>query len=97
MYGTVAHLKVKPGELEDLLAVGSEWDREHGKVPGAVATYMYKLDADPNRLMMAVVFESRESYLRNADDPATDKWFRRFREHLAEDPEWNDGEIVQVM
>ena len=94
MYGTVAHAKVKPGRLDDLVAVLDEWTG--GTQPdGSVAGYCYSLDRDPNEIVMVVVFRDKASYLANADAPETDGHYRRFRELLEADPEWNDGEIVQ--
>ena len=94
MYGTVARMKVKPGELEQLQKAMLAWDERGVKVEGAVATYVYKLDNDPNEIIMAVLFKDKKTYMANADDPQTDEWFRQMRAHLEADPEWNDGEVV---
>lgn len=93
MYGTVARVKVTEGRLEQLVALMDEWNRDH-KPDGAEAGYLYSLDKDPNEVIMVVVFRDKATYLANADAPETDTWYRRFRELLAADPEWNDGEIV---
>ena len=94
MYGTVARMKVKPGELEQLQKALSDWGDQDPKAVGAIATHVYQLDADQNELIMAVLFRDRDSYFANADDPKTDEWFQRVRAHLEADPEWNDGEII---
>jgi quinol monooxygenase YgiN len=94
MYGTVARMRVKQGELEILQKTMEEWDQKGGKVDGAVATYVYQTDNDPNELIMTVLFRDKQSYLANADDPSTDEWFQRMRAHLEADPEWNDGEVI---
>ena len=44
--------------------------------------------------MMVAVFESKETYEANANDPAQDAWYRKFRALLTADPEWNDGEVT---
>lgn len=92
MYGTVARMKVKPGELEQLQKILSSDDQAEGQI----AVYTYQLDNDPNELMIAVVFRDKKSYMDNADDPKTDEWYQKVRAHLAEDPEWNDGEIIHA-
>lgn len=95
MYGTVAHLKVKPGQEAELLALQQEWERERKpKVKGAIGEYMYKLDDRPNEYILVVLFRDRESYFANAQDPEQDRWYRRFREVLEADPVWQDGEVV---
>ena len=94
MYGTVARMRAKPGSGEQVLAVMREY--EDIEIPGFVATYFYRLDDNENDYYMAVVFEDRESYRRNADEPAQDERYRRLRELLDDDPKWHDGEIIWV-
>jgi heme-degrading monooxygenase HmoA len=92
MYGTVARIQAKPGmgdRLRDLTASYDELD-----VPGFVATYLYRLDTGEDDYYLVVAFEDRESYRRNAEDPAQDERYRQMRELLVEDPRWHDGEIV---
>ena len=43
---------------------------------------------------MAVIFESKEAYVRNADSPDQDVSYRSMLEFLDGEPEWHDGEIV---
>jgi len=94
MYGSVARMKVKAGEVEQLQKTMQDWEAEGGSVEGAVATYIYQTDNDPNELIMTVLFKDKKTYMANADDPATDEWFQRMRAHLEADPEWNDGEVI---
>jgi quinol monooxygenase YgiN len=92
MYGTVARMRAKPGSGDQLVALSREYD-DLG-IRGFVATYVYRLDDNPDDYYMAVLFEDRESYRRNADDPAQDARYRRLRELLEADPKWHDGEVV---
>jgi quinol monooxygenase YgiN len=92
MYGTVARLRVKEGMAEQIRALAREF--EAGKIPGIVAEYIYRMDADPNIYYMAVVFESKEAYVTNAKRSETDANYRRLVQFLVSEPEWNDGEIV---
>ena len=92
MYGTVARMKVKPGAEKELLALTTS--EEQMKVPGLLSTTVYKLDAGNDDYIMAVVFESKESYWANANSPEQDARYRQFRALLADDPMWADGEIV---
>jgi quinol monooxygenase YgiN len=92
MYGTIARLHLRPGaekQLQEALAVIR--DRQ---AQGFVASYLYKMDEDPNVFMLAVLFADGETYHRNADDPAQDRDYRVMRELLDADPEWHDGEVV---
>ncbi|MEO7802889.1 MAG: antibiotic biosynthesis monooxygenase [Actinomycetota bacterium] len=94
MYGTVARIKVKPSETENFLKLTQEWENDAGSVDGAIATYTYKLDNEPDTLIMSVVFRDKESYFANANDPAQDVWFQKLRVLMAADPVWEDGEII---
>jgi len=92
MYGTIARLHVRPGaetQLQEALAA-----IRSRQAHGFVASYLYRMDEDPDVLMLAVLFADRETYHRNADDPAQDRDYRVMRELLDSDPEWHDGEVV---
>jgi len=92
MYGTIARLKVKPDRVEALQQMTASYDDL--EVPGFVGTHVYRMDADDTEYYLVVLFEDRESYRKNAEDPAQDRRYREMRELLAEDPEWHDGEVV---
>ena len=92
MYGTVARLRVKPGMTEQLEALSREWQSMTSA--GLVSSTLYRMDADPNEVYLAVVFQDRESYRKNAEDSETDALYRRMREMLDADPEWHDGEVI---
>jgi heme-degrading monooxygenase HmoA len=92
MYGTIARLTFKPGMHERFVQLGREIEAQG--IPGWVAEYIYQADTNPDEYFMAVVFESKEAYRKNAESPEQDAIYRRLRELLAADPEWHDGEII---
>src|SRR3990170_7736647 len=95
MYGTVATLRIKPGSAEKLNEMSERWWKERApKVKGAVSQTVYRTDRNPNEYIMAVVFDSKESYVANANDPEQDKWFRDMVQMLDGEPRWSDGTIV---
>jgi quinol monooxygenase YgiN len=92
MYGTIARLQLRPGAEKQLLeALAAMRTRQ---VAGFVASHLYRMDEDADVLMLAVLFADRETYARNADDPAQDSEYRLLRACLESDPEWHDGEVV---
>lgn len=95
MYGTVARLKIKSGHEQSLIDLSNAWTDARGMASGQIAEYVYNLDCASNIYLLVVVFADRDAYVRNAADPETDRWYREMREHLGDDPEWNDGEIIQ--
>jgi heme-degrading monooxygenase HmoA len=70
MYGTVARMRVKPGLVNQL----QDWMRqeEARSVPGYKTSYTYQMDSDPTAVYVAIVFESREAYVANAQSPQMD-------------------------
>lgn len=92
MYGTVARLRTKQGaegQLDEQLRAF-----EAARVPGAVAAYVYRRDADPNEYYLATVWESKAAYTANANSPEQHARYQGYRALLAAEPEWHDGEIV---
>jgi hypothetical protein len=43
---------------------------------------------------MAVVFSSKEAYVKNAESPEQNSRYEAFMELLEGPPEWHDGEVV---
>jgi quinol monooxygenase YgiN len=93
MYGTIARVKIDPGKLEDLKALG----RRIGVPPGQIARYVYQMDVNPGELFLVAVFESREAYWANARSPEQNQRFQEMRALMLSDPEWHDGEIIDVV
>jgi quinol monooxygenase YgiN len=93
MYGTIARVKIDPAKVEDLKALG----RRIGVAPGQIARYVYQMDANPGELFLVVVFESREAYWANARSPEQNQRFQEMRALMLADPEWHDGEIIDVV
>jgi quinol monooxygenase YgiN len=91
MYGTCAKTRVKPENREKLMEVFRDETYE-SEVPGYVTSYILWQD-DSDVAWMFAIFEDRDAYRRNADDPAQHERYVRYRELLEGDPEWHDGEI----
>ncbi len=97
MYETVANIRVKAGHGDELFAVMEKWEHERGhEVKGNLGGYLFRLDRDPQEMILVAVFEDKESYEANADNPEQDKWYQEMRQHLEADPQWNDGEAFSM-
>jgi len=94
MFGTVARMKVKPGSFEKMQDVMK--GQEERQVDGFLFTAVYRSKSDPDEIWLTIGFQDEASYRANASDPETDKMSQRYRELLAEAPEWHDGEIVAM-
>ena len=97
MFGTVYRMRPKPGAetaIEDLLR---REEKERTRPTGFIAGYLFRSRSRPGELIGVAVFDSEASYRKNADDPEQDHWYRRLRELLESDPEWNDGEVLATL
>ncbi len=92
MYGTVFRYRVKPGMEQQHVELFKDFDANPPE--GYVASWTYRLDAGQNEYITAAAHTDREAYLENATRPEQGAFFERFRALLADDVEWNDGEIV---
>ncbi len=93
MYGTVARMKVRAGMEADFERLAREME-ESFQPEGWVSSTIYRMDSDPREYYLAVVFESRELYFANADDPRQHELYVRLAGTLDGEPEWHDGEVV---
>lgn len=94
MYGTVARYTVKPGAEQKLLEF--EASVRQVEMPGFVAEFILRTDADPSECYEVVVFESKEAYFGLANSPEQDARYRKRLELLEAEPEWHDGEIIHA-
>lgn len=98
MYGTIFHLKPKPGMMDAVVNQWDVWRLERGEsVRGAIIGLLFQSVANPEELMSVAVFESRESYFANADDPEQDRWYRELVELLEEPPVFEDGRVLRSL
>ena len=95
MFGTIARVTVQPGKEEEFRALCEQWTREVGASSGQATEYIFKAEGRPREYLSVAIFRDRETYRANAQDPETDRWYRRLRAVLEADPEWNDGEVIQ--
>jgi hypothetical protein len=93
MYGTVAQLTVIDGKRDEM--VNAFQTQMTGFDPGEQTTFLYKLDNNPNALIIATVFESKAAYQANAAGPETPERFLQIQSFLQADPVWYDGEVFQ--
>ena len=95
MYGTIFRMRPMTGRERDVIEIFDEWDRERRpNVKGVVGGYLMKPDSNNGELIGVAVFESKEAYLANGNDPEQNAWFGKLRSLLQFDPYWEDGEYV---
>ena len=98
MFGTFARIKVKPGQEKALYDFQTQWWHERKpKIKGPITAYMCKpVDGPADELLLFVVFDSKENYVANANDPEQNSWYEKFRSYMSADPVWTDVEIEEA-
>ncbi len=95
MYGTIFRMKAKLGREQKLIAVFHDWEKEQKpQTPGAIGGLLFKPDGKSDEFIGVAVFQDKESYAANADNPGQDAWYKELRELLVSAPIWEDGEYV---
>jgi quinol monooxygenase YgiN len=97
MFGTIFRMRPKQGQEQALVQMLERWERERRpQVAGFVASYLLTSRTNPGEVVGVAVFDSEQSYQKNANDPEQDRWYRELRALLESDPEWNDGEVRSI-
>ena len=89
MYGSIFNLKVKSGHEDILIALFNKYE----KPEGMIAWFVMNPDAKADWIGIAV-FENKESYVKNAENPAQHERFLEMMQHLDAEPTWTDGNYV---
>lgn len=95
MYGTIARIHPRPGEINALRGLLDEWNRDRGpRVAGSRGGYLFVPDRNPYdrpTAFLVAIFDDERTYRANADDPEQHAWYVRMRDLLDDDPDWMDG------
>jgi hypothetical protein len=83
---------VKSENREKLRAV---FDQQPRDIKGYLNSYVL-MENDSDNVWLLAIFEDRETYDANADDPAQHEQYLRYRALLEEEPEWHDG-LIETM
>ena len=91
---TLFRFKALPGRRQALLDQFDRWEREQkSKATGFQQTTLVVSNEDPNEFMGVARWDSTANYMKNANRPEQDTWFRELRSNLESDPEWFDGTL----
>jgi quinol monooxygenase YgiN len=98
MYGTIYRMQPRRGQEQAVLEQLHRWEQERQpSVTGYIGGYVLQSASSPGDIIGIAVFDSQANYTNNGDDPEQDQWYQRLRMLLEKDPEWNDGEIIEVI
>jgi heme-degrading monooxygenase HmoA len=92
MYGTLMRGRLLPGKEQEIEAFARR-ESEETRVEGHLGEYVLTSEKNPGEFLVLVLFDSKETYWKNAQSPEQDGRYRQLRALLATDPTWEDGEI----
>lgn len=90
MYGSVGHLHVKLGRLNDIKRVIQELE----DVPGVIAMALVGKDGSVTDYCWVIVWTDRGAHDANANHSDLYIWHQKLLDALASAPEWQSGEIA---
>lgn len=94
MFGTISHVKVKPGSEAPLAALDDEWMKTmRPKIPGPILWLRGTPDGTPDTQVTIFLCRDKKTYFDLADDPAQDAFFKKLMEHFEGEPTWEDVQI----
>lgn len=91
MYGSIMRGRVKPGKRSEFEALAREIAPNHHEQGLVRFEVAWEAD-DPDAVLAIIHFRDKDSYIRNAERPETDRDFRRQLELLDGEPQWIDVE-----
>jgi len=89
MYGSIMRVRLKKGQRDAFHRLMEA--RVHVHAPrGLHSIEMGWEDKDPDRVVAIIHFTDKDSYVKNAQAPETDKDYREMLQYMEGEPEWID-------
>jgi hypothetical protein len=94
MFGTIGHVRVKPGHDAAILQLQDEWERTiRPTIPGAFVSLFGQPKGRSDEVVFIALAQDEPTYRALAASPAQDAWYRRLMEHCQGEPVWEDVEM----
>jgi hypothetical protein len=91
MFGTIGHVRLKPGKQPDLKALMDEWNRIiRPQVPGSVMQFTGSVSGQSDQVVFIALMQDEKTYRALAENPDQDGWYRRMLELIDGDVSWED-------
>jgi hypothetical protein len=94
MFGTIGHVRPKPGHEPQIEALIKEWNRDiRPTLPGDVLSLVGQPKERPGEMVFLALMRDEGTYRDLAAKPEQDAWFRRLMEHTEGEPTWEDVQM----
>ena len=94
MFGTIGHVRPKPGHENAIQTLMDEWQRTiRPSIPGEVVQFMGRPKDNPDEVVFLALVQDEQTYRNLAASPEQDAFFRRLMEHCEGEPRWEDVQM----
>jgi hypothetical protein len=98
MFGTISHVKIKPGHEKDVEALDAEWMKTiRPTIDGPILRVTAKVHDDPTTTVQVFLCKDSAAYAKLSDSKEMDALFRRYMEHYEDEPTWEDVRDADVL
>jgi hypothetical protein len=98
MFGTIGHVRSKPGTEARFLELHKEWQRTvRPKIPGTFLELIGHPKDRPGEMVFVALAQDEATYGQLAAMPEQDAWYRRLVELTDGEPTWEDVEMEIVI
>jgi hypothetical protein len=98
MFGTISHVKVKPGHEKDLEALNDEFMKTiRPSIDGPILFLRGRVHEQPDVEVAIFLCKDSAEYAKLSDAPNMDDFYRRSLEHYEGEPTWEDIRIDAVV
>src|SRR3712207_5754146 len=97
MFGTIGHVRPKPGHDAQIRALMEEWQQTiRPKIPGQFLQLFGRPKDRPGEVVFVALARDEPTYRALAEMPEQDAWFRHLLEHTEGEPTWEDVEMEMI-
>jgi hypothetical protein len=98
MFGTISHVKMKPGHERALAALDEEFmSTVRPTVDGPILMLRGRVHDQPDVLVSVFLCKDSATYTKLSDAPEMDALYRKTLDHYDGEPAWEDIEIDSVV
>lgn len=98
MFGTISHVKIKPGHEKDVDALNDEFMKTiRPSIDGPILMLNGRVHEQPDVTVSIFLCKDSAEYAKLSDSPAMDALFKRMSEHYETEPTWEDVRIDDVI
>jgi hypothetical protein len=98
VFGSISHVKIKPGHEKDVDALNEEFMKTiRPSIDGEIIMISGRVHEQPDTTVSIFLCKDSTVYAKLSDSPEMDALYQRISEHYATEPTWEDIRVDQVI